>query len=150
MNISLNMLKLFKLFTDEGAAFNFAIRNNLIYRRMKCDQCENEMLLYKDSHRKGEYYWKCPKCRKCNSIFKYSIFSFSNLPLNKILQMLYCWAHKFSVTQTAHEVDVSCNTVSYYFIQFRNACIDYLIDMPDQLIGGIGKTVEIDETLMCK
>ena len=150
MEKKLNMFDLCPLFTNEAVAFDFAVQNNVIYNRMECDRCEIEMVLYKDLHRKGQCYWKCPKCGSSCSIFKYSIFSFSNLPLNKVFHLLYCWAHKFSVNQTAHEVNVSCNTVSFYFIQFRNACIDYLIEMPDKLIGGPGKTVEIDETLMCR
>ena len=39
---------------------------------------------------------------------------------------------------------------TFYFKQFRSACIDYVINSPIIKIVGEGKTVEIDEALMRK
>ena len=44
-----------------------------------------------------------------------------------------------SCFQTAHEVGVSENTVSFFYQQFRSACFDYLMDMENELIGGKNK-----------
>ena len=70
----LNMYNLYSLFTNEINAFYFAIENNVIYNRMICDQCETNMTLFKDVHRKFQQYWKCINYKKTYSIFKYSIF----------------------------------------------------------------------------
>ena len=45
---------------------------------------------------------------------------------------------------------ISHSTCAFYFKQFWSACIDYVINSPIKTIGGEGKAVEIDETLMCK
>ena len=70
--------------------------------------------------------------------------------MNKIFHLLYCWAHKFPVSQSSFETSINNNDVSSFYIQFRNASTSYLVGMPNKLIGNPGKTVEIDETLMCK
>ena len=64
--------------------------------------------------------------------------------------MLYSWTHEYSGTITTHETGVSASIVSSYFIMFRNACLEYACNLPKHNIGGYGKTVKIDETLMCK
>lgn len=47
------------------------------------------------------------------------------------------------------ETNIPEKYVSSYNIQFRYACLEYLMNIQKQ-IGGNGKIVEIDETLMCR
>ena len=62
---------------------------------------------------------------------------------------IFCTAGPTS-KDTAREVGVSQNTVTYYFTLFRNACDAYVLSLDGFVVGGQGKTVQIDETLMCR
>ena len=145
-----NMLSLSKLFLDEGIAFNFAINAGMLYSSINCDKCNQYMGLSKDPSTHTGYIWYCSKCHKKTSVLLHSIFSYAKLSFNKVLHLLYCWAHDYSSKQTQFEVGVNKNTVSFYFKQFRNACFEHVINQDFPLIGGEGKTVEIDETLVSK
>ena len=68
--------------------------------------------------------------------------------MSKILYLLYFWVNEYSCSAASHEVDVNINTVTYYFTLFRNACDSFIISSNTQQIGGQGKTVQIDETLI--
>ena len=145
----MNTLGLYQIFNNEEAAFNIAIQNKMIYNEMICENCNCSMSLITDRSKKFNMVWKCRICRKKISILKYSIFSCSHYKINNILHLLYCWSHQFSGKQTTFETNIPEKYVSSYNIQFRYACLEYLMNIQKQ-IGGNGKIVEIDETLMCR
>ena len=145
-----NTLSLIWLFTNEELAFKFALSSNLIYDHMVCENCNLFMLIKADSSKNFGNKWICPHCCKTKSILYGSIFYLSKIPLCKILHLLYCWAYQYSCKDSAREVGVSQNTVTYYFTLFRNACDAYVLSLDGFVVGGQGKTVQIDETLMCR
>ena len=116
---------------------------------MNCPKCLKQMILIKDNSVFGNLRWYCPNCDSKLGILYGSIFSNSKIPLNKIYHLLYCWVFEYSCKQTSHEINLNKNTVTYYFTLFRNACDSYVCSNTSK-IGGPGKTVQIDETLMCK
>ena len=69
----------------------------------------------------------------------------SKLSVCQIFELLYYWSKKAGVEETAHEVEVNKNTVT-----FRDACRGWVEILNSNKIGGRGKTVEVDETLMSK
>lgn len=149
-NRYLNTLQLYWLFTNEDIAFDFAIENNMVYRTMTCCNCGAQTYLYQDRYRKFGYYFKCSNCNRYHSIFYLSVFYNAKIPMNMIFHLIYCWVHKYHCYHAAFEVGVSNATVSFYYKMFRNACFSYLLNLEDVQIGGPGKVVEIDETLMCR
>ena len=147
----MNMFELSALFTNEILARNFAVSNKMIHPEApQCPKCGSTMNLYKDIYSEVGQFWKCLNCGKKLSIFYQSIFNYSNIPFCKILHLLYCWINLFSCEQTMKEVRVDINTVTHYFQLFRSSCTSFIQSLPNIQIGGPGKTVEIDETLMCK
>ena len=94
--------------------------------------------------------WQCPCCHGKKSVLLHSIFGLAKLPFNKILHLFYCWAHNYSNKQAQFEVGVNKNTVTFYYKQFRSDCFECILNQETDLIGGEGKTVEIDETLIAK
>ena len=145
-----NVIAYFWLFTNEEAAIEFALQNGVIYNQMRCENCEIDMYIYKDSSKGFGYKWICPKCHKSKSILFGSIFYSAKLPISKIFHLLYCWVYQISCSNTSREVGVNKNTVTYYFTLFRNACDAYVLSLDGLVIGGPGKTVQIDETLVCR
>lgn len=146
-------MDLCNLFMNEGLAFQFAINSNMIYynEEPECPKCRQaKMKKYNDQFQKFMIFYKCEYCNKKSSILIYSIFNHSNLEMNKILHLIYCWVHLYSCKQTKHEIKVNSSTITRYFKLFRSACISYMESRADHLIGRPNKIVEIDETLMCK
>ena len=149
----MNVLDLYYLFKNEYLAFQFAINNNMIYynEAPECPECKHaKMKIYNDQYNKFMKYFECKLCSKRTSILIYSVFNHSNLQMNIILYLIYCWVHLYSCKQTKHETKVNSKTVTRYFKLFRSACMSYVESRTNELIGGPNKVVEIDETLMRK
>ena len=144
-----NMFHYAPLFLDENEALNFALSHGLLYNMMQCDACQKQMIIVKDSSHRIGIAWQCPCCHKKTSVLLHSIFGYAKLPFNKILHLLYCWAHNYSNKLAQFEVGVNKNTVTFYYKQFRNACFECVMNQA-HMIGGEGQTVEIDETLIAK
>lgn len=145
-----NIISLLPIFTNQYSAINFAIQNNLIYTEMICNIYCVYMNLINDTSKKLGEKWYCYNCNKSRSIFYGSVFYCAKVSIETIFYLLYCWVYEYSCKLTSHETNVHINTVTYYFTLFRNACDSFVISCNKCKIGGIGKTVQIDETLMCR
>ena len=145
-----NVIAYFWLFTNEEAAIEFAHQNGVIYNQMRCENCEIDMHTYRDSSKGFGYKRLCTKCHKSKSILFGSICYSAKLPISKNFNLLYCWVYQISFNNTSREVGVNKNTVTYYFTLFRNACDAYVLSLDGLAIGGPGKAVQIDETLVCR
>ena len=145
-----NMTSLHWLFTNEEAALMFAFQNGVIYNQMICPNCNKSMHFYLDQSKSFGCKWVCPCCKKTKSLLYGSIFYSAKIPICKIFHLLYCWAYQYSCQDTAREVGVNSSTVTFYFTLFRLACDSYVVSLGGIIVGGEGKTVQIDETLMCR
>lgn len=149
----LNTLDLITLFTDEEAALNFAYNTDMLYDEGEClstEGCTGTYAIVKDSYAKYSYKLQCNKCKKVKSLFYNSIFTRAHIPTNTVLHILYCWAQECSCDYAAHECDVLLATITNFYQAFRMACSHWLTVEGQPQIGGIGKNVEIDETIMSK
>ena len=149
----LNTIDLNELFTNESKAFNFAYNYDFLYDEGTCEStnmCKGNYFIVQDNSTRTGLRLKCSHCSKTKSIFYNSIFTRSQLSVNVVIHILYCWAHECSVDYTAHECSVSQNTVTNYFQAFRMACKHYIENETIFKIGGPGYNVEIDETIMSK
>ncbi|CAL4126121.1 unnamed protein product [Meganyctiphanes norvegica] len=72
------------------------------------------------------------------------------IPVHKAVELVYYWAKKYPVNKTAEEVDVHENTVIDYFNYCREVCTVATQRRGDAVIGGVNKTVEIDESKFFK
>ena len=145
-----NIESLIPLFKNEQFAFNFAIQNHLLYQCLYCDRCNSKMYIVTDNSKKFCIKWFCFNCKRTQSILYGSVFYGAKLSISKVFYLIYCWLHELQCCETAHEVGVHIDTVTYYFTLFRNACDSYVISSNVSQIGGPGKTVQIDETLICR
>lgn len=147
----LSTLDLQAIFTDENKAFQFAFEADLLADGAFCgEDCHGVLKITHDSNQKFNCRVICPICGQQKSIFYTSFMTRSKLPVNKCLHLLYCWAMKESCESTAYQVHVNPDTVTNFFQCFRDACVFWVEYFSNTQIGGPGKTVEIDESLMVK
>ena len=139
---------IYQYFIDENKAIDYLFQINILYKLEKCDHCNNKMAYYKNLK-----YFKCLnyKCRRCISIFKNTIFYKSNLPICKILHILYEFLKKSPQNTVAVSLKVTPVTISYYYNLFRKLIVDdTLNNIKNDILGGKGKEVEVDESLFNK
>lgn len=74
-----------------------------------------------------------------------SIFSGTQVPLGKIVLLLVGWILKYSKQTLTRETGFSDVTVAKLLSKFRQLLCVWLIETSTK-IGGVGKTVEIDES----
>lgn len=125
---------------------------NLLKTSMECEKCLNPTI-YKNSDGKDGLKWECPNnaCRKRYSIRKYSIFENSNLNLGTILCILAYIVNKLSPDAALKHLKMRKQTISKWYGIFRERLFLYYQLKPEYTqMGGIGKTVEIDECCLGK
>lgn len=81
---------LLELFTNEEAAFQFALQSDMLYVNGQCEECDGSYQLYTDEYKKNQHYLKCTKCSSKRSILHNSIFTRTKLKINVVLHLLYC------------------------------------------------------------
>ena len=149
----MNTLDLASIFVDEELAMNFAYEFDMLYDGGVCEStlnCKGNYFIVRDSSTKTGVRLKCNCCHRTKSIFFNSIFTRSNIEVRKVLHLLYLWAHECSCDFAAHECEVNPATVTNYFQAFRQACLFNINNNEEEAIGGPGRNVEIDETIVSK
>jgi hypothetical protein len=95
--------------------------------------------------------WQCKYsgCRAQVSIFKNSIFSTSRISCNKMLHLGYMWLKRASVNDMIDTIGINAKTVTAKCKLLAQAVSESL-ELEDDVIGGEGIIVEIDECLTAR
>lgn len=141
-----NLASLLPLWENQERCIRWCEDHHLLPSEVACSRCYGRTYLTPASNGDG-YVWRCRRkgCQARVSIRNGTIFEYSKLTLPKVLQLIYWWAKDMPVTRAAEEVGVSEGTAIEWFLRFRELCASYLLETA-QPIGGIGHTVEIDES----
>lgn len=96
------------------------------------------------------------RCKRTFSIRKRSFFEKSHLELWQIIGITYIWCRTagsscaLSYKDIKHELNIGSQHSTVDWNQFcRDLCVSYFINYPEP-IGGLGRVVEIDESLFSK
>ena len=117
----------------------------------KCPGCNVEMVKkpYR-SHSLG-LVWRCPvnTCRKTIGFSKDSVFENSRLAIEKCLKLILEFSLSHPVLEAAKSCEVNKNTAVSWHKVLRDVCA-FVFCADDAKLGGKGKIVEIDESLIAK
>jgi transposase-like protein len=143
-------IELYQTMLDNSTAIIWCRSHGLLASQFKCQICDAEMKLATDGCEDGEI-WRCRRIIRGErheakiSIRRGSIFWGSNLPIRKIMFLIYEWAVNSSVTAVEYELQLDERTVLHWFETFRGIA-SWLVDTRlSQQIGGLNDFVEIDE-----
>ena len=116
-----NLLKINEFCRDEMQMIKYLIKMGILSNNKICKNCKSDMELKKIA---DCWHWRCRKVRvinfrkvQCNSkqsIRKEIFFSNSNLPIQKILQLLYMMDKNYEQIQIINEIQLNKNTVSQW------------------------------------
>jgi transposase-like protein len=133
-------ISLIGILRDEKECIKFLFDNDILYNPQSCLYCGSSLYREKNLHRCIER-----QCRKSVSIFKDSFFANNNLKCSEVMMIGYLWlcgnSHSSIVKMTGH----STKTITSYLEFFRELVANTLED-DNQMIGGPGVIVEIDES----
>jgi transposase-like protein len=131
---------------NEKKCIDFLFEKDILYKPQTCSYCEDESPLY----REGKLF-RCinRQCRKSVSIFKNSFFAKDHLKCSDTMLIGYYWLCKINYTSIRHMTGHSSNTITNYMNFFRELVISTLED-DNNMIGGEGIIVEIDESKFCR
>ena len=130
-------------------AVNFCFTAALLRPQPTCSCGNGPMHLIRDSRKGDGVVWRCPSCQRKLSIRHNSFFSRTKLALERMLLILYFWGQDEPVGKTAEYAGTSTHTVSVVFGHLQDACAIWC-DKNQDLIGGPGESIQIDETAMTK
>lgn len=155
-NIAMNMFDLYQiLYQGNLQLIQWMQARNLLKPQMRCAarNCRRQMQLQARDGQDG-YRWRCSfaRCRSSKTIRDGSFFAQSNLTLQQLIFVIYCWCVGMSMSTTTIVIGLAEKTVIDWFNFLREECSAKLVRMPwqDKLIGGVGEIVEVDESVMIK
>ena len=124
----------------------------ILQREQRCSRCSSNMYVLDASTEdfSDGFCWTCPSCpQQRRSIRKDSILQRRKIPLLTFLKVLWHNCNTLSISQTAKQESLDPKTVRSIFSAIRHCMLEDLIITPP-LIGGPGKIVEIDESIIGK
>lgn len=131
---------------NEKDAIEYLEANAVFYTQMECKKCGTVL-----NRCVGEEFFRC-NARTCRTRFSFksgTFFSGSKLKLHEILMLGHLWVNNVqrcsAITMSGH----SSATITYFYAHFRQLVASTL-SANDQVIGGPGIVVQIDETKMGK
>ena len=129
------------LFNDENAK-KFLLENKVFYTSLVCPGCDSIM-----QNNTERWTFRCPakRCRKEFSMMKHTFFYGSKLGPSKILYLAHLWLNCVRTTSAMGLTGHNSETVAAFYDHFRKLAAD-MLNADDQIIGGNGIVVEIDET----
>lgn len=153
-------LKLFHDLEREGmlAVLQFCMNEGLIASRYECPECKEDMRLVERKDRKDGYTWSCRKSAKNGvrehyikrSVRKGSWFEESKLSIIDVLSFTILWVNGACNDVIENEVGVSSSETLADWNSFcREICVD-VCGHDSEMIGGVGKVVEVDESMFGK
>lgn len=148
--------RLVEITNERMNTIRFFQNQHLLCPAKRCQLCFHDMNIRSDrSVALIGYRWRC--CNRarvggCNSkisLLAGSMFTDAKVSLESILWLLFYWASSTPVKITKQHLALDEHTLCDYFQDFRNICSWHLLQRPI-LLGGVGITVEIDESLFLK
>ena len=127
--------------------FNFCVSQKILASCQQCSRCGSKMELTETTRVKDGYMWRCTnkRCRTWLSIRSGSFFEGSNITLSSWLHLMFLWAMQISGSKIARLTSLSKPTVVRALGELRTICSNKVLNAGIKL-GGLGKTVEIDES----
>lgn len=137
-----------EIISSPSKTISFLQKNGVLLSKINCRKCRKPMKMSTKKNSDG-YTWKC-QSRKCNfhteSVRKNSKLSNIKASLSTILEVLYNFNDEISFKSIMKKCGVGIKLINSIIDSFSST----FKKICSRKIGGKGKTVEIDETVLSK
>ena len=141
-------MNLFNFPATEEDALKFFQDRGILPKKRQCAQGHDMTLQIGNQVR-----WRCKK-RECRSEVAMRVGNWMEgirLPYLTLLRFIYAWAWQYtSINWCERELQISYNAIVSMNAIMRETCALCLMGMPDHKIGGVGRIVEVDESLFSR
>src|SRR6218665_148501 len=96
----------------------------------ECAPCRHPCTLIKAKAKLSGYFWRCPKCRKKQSVTKDSFLEGAKISPAKLVFLVFYWSSKIAVTTAKEHLDMSSATGVDYYQFMRDICSKKLVRSP--------------------
>jgi len=142
------------LISSEECAFDLCLRLGLIDRERRCD-CGRPMEMQKNRQEQYGFQFVCTAsrsvCSKKRSVLSDSFFSGAKISIRTACKCIAAYAADLKSNQFGFYTGLqSPESIANWKNFFRDLCSAFVEESGSHKIGGVGCTVEIDETLVFK
>ena len=136
------------IFSTQANIVQYCIQSGILQKTQQCLSSRSDMCMINSDDFVDGFCWTCPSCPdNRHSIRHDSILHNIKASLSPFLQILLHNCNTLSISQTAKQESLCPKTVRIMFAAIRHCMIDDLLINPT-LLGGPGKIVEFDESLI--
>ena len=114
-----------------------------------CIKCKINLQWRKRCGSSDIYTWKCTKCDTTCSIRRNSFLQEFKIPLMKVVKLIHAFAFEHKIEDVCVEIDLSKPTVIKFYRRLREM-VAFECDIENLKLGGLGETIEIDESKFMK
>lgn len=141
-------------FDYDLACLEWCMSQGLVFSRMDCGRHRAPRVIRQREDRRPSWY--CGKCNDYKPIMTRSIFEDSQLSLQKVLMLAYCFARDCDYENARAncifdlaDTHLSSNTINHWYSIFRDKVTSEVTELIEgSKIGGTGKIVQVDEALI--
>jgi hypothetical protein len=145
--------ELFEQTRNTSVCIDWLMARGLIACKQACSNCGDYMILNTKASHCDDHVWICRRTscrRKQLSIRAGSFFAQSKLSLQQQIDAIYDWTRNAKTSETAKQIGSTKQAVADIFRTCRLAVCKALECDEATQIGGHGRIIEIDETLVSK
>ena len=146
----LNLFEIVPLAKDIDSTIAYLREKRILKNDIHCASCRVMMGTVVNRSKADGFVFRCPSCRKMLTIRTGSFLTRSKLSLGQSLMLIYLWALKMPVEQTAIMIGTSERTVVDWNNLIREVCSSKFAHEAEPTLGGPGRVVQIDESLVYK
>jgi len=121
----------------------------ILQREVYCQPCQRDYTMVKNKVSIVGYMLRCPDCHRKRQLQTGTFLEGSRLQVDKFVGLLFLWAHEAPIKMVLSMTGVLSVTAVQWYQYFRDICSWKLVNSPTTL-GGPGKIVQIDESVMVK
>jgi len=145
---NMQLLELARILSSTDQMIELLRGKAILQDNMQC-VCNKQMSEQHSTRYSDGHIFRCSRCKKAATIRKGSIFQGCNLELWKLTGIIYLMALEVSQHNICEALDLSASTVIMWQDRVRNSYSRKLLQ-DDEKLGGPGRIVEVDESLISK
>ena len=130
-----------KEFNEEEAAVDYLLLHKIL-EIPKCPECKRYC-----TRRANTFIYRCHTHSYSACLMGDTFLANVHLPKNQALHLMYCWIIRMSHLSIVQCTGVCADTATQWLRYCRQLVTQYVVRPEgDNMIGGIGRTVQIDES----
>jgi transposase-like protein len=139
----------YEMFPNDMSAVEYLLTHNVLHSFSTCDYCEKQMNIQEFKRSMDGYILRCCKCKRQKSIRCNTFLENSKLSAKKFLLLTYFWSNDAPIKQLSTYTGISKRTC-VDFANFLREIASWKFQRRDFKLGGVGKVVQVDESVIYK